>query len=136
MAHRDMLGRINCPYCGEKDGMKITEDKSGNPFGNCDVSCHGQLRVGDKHSYRVSKFYSNYPHIRKCGAPVTVTEESAPVTVTGEKAPVTLTAAQKEMIQGAAASIKAKPSSGAAISVPAKRSFADDLALLLGGAAK
>lgn len=67
MAKGDLLGMITCPHCGLADGMRITEDKNGQPFGFCEAECDGQLRVGGK-SRRVDAFYRKYPHIKKPGA--------------------------------------------------------------------
>lgn len=127
MAWRDLLGRIDCPHCGHPAGMKITEDRAGKPFGNCDVKCHGQLRIGDKDNYRVGLFYARYPHVARCG--------QNPVTVTGEENPVTVTEKKKEIVHGAAAATT-KPHGGqVSVTVPArvaKSSFASALDLLTG----
>jgi len=86
MARGDRLGHINCPYCGYVNGMRITEDKSGNPFGYCEANCSGQLAVkGD--GYRKQKFYELYPHLRKPGdAPPVVAAAAVPVASSGEGA--------------------------------------------------
>lgn len=68
MAKRDMMGRIDCPYCGYKDGMKITEDKSGNPFGYCDAQCAGQISVRSDEQ-RKKLFFAKYPHLKRTDAP-------------------------------------------------------------------
>lgn len=54
------LGRIACPTCGMADGMRITQDKNGEPFGYCDAGCNQQMRIGGS-SYRVGKFVARYP---------------------------------------------------------------------------
>ncbi|MFA7399124.1 MAG: hypothetical protein WCZ98_01455 [Sideroxydans sp.] len=64
MAKGDLLGMIDCPHCGYKQGMRVTEDKNGEPFGFCETECDGQLRVGGK-TRRVEKFYTLHPHLRK-----------------------------------------------------------------------
>lgn len=91
MAHRELLGYINCPVCGYVNGMRITEDKNGNPFGYCEAKCSQQLPVGNGGEDRIYSFYETYPHITKAekhrvkeadkpetesaSLPVTVTEE-------------------------------------------------------------
>lgn len=60
----ELLGYIDCPHCGLEDGMRVTEDKNGEPFGFCEAECDGQLRVGGK-ARRVEKFYQLHPHLRK-----------------------------------------------------------------------
>lgn len=86
MAKGELLGRIDCPCCGTKNGMRVTEDKNAQPFGYCDATCNVQLRLGGT-SYRVEKFYERYPHVRRAGS-VTVPytegegEKEKPVTVT------------------------------------------------------
>lgn len=64
MKEHTILGRIDCPHCGYVDGMRITPDKNGAPFGYCDANCAGQLRVGgDKR--RVDAFYAKYPNVKR-----------------------------------------------------------------------
>lgn len=127
MAHRDLLGRIDCPYCGMVQGAKITEDKSGNPFGNCDLGCYGQLRIGDKSGYRKSAFYKRYPGVKKAGG--------NPVTVTGGKIPVTVTEEKQEAVHGTAAATTEPGGVQVPVPVTAKlkaKTYAESLAELLG----
>lgn len=63
------LGRIDCPTCGTKGGMRFTADRNGDPFGFCDAECGQQMRVGGN-ARRVAAFRSRYPW----SVPVTVTE--------------------------------------------------------------
>ncbi|SHL45283.1 hypothetical protein SAMN05216428_102449 [Nitrosospira sp. Nsp11] len=88
MAKGDLLGKIECPCCGTPGGMRVTEDKNGQPFGYCEATCNVQMRLGGS-GYRVDQFYKKYPGVRRPGAvTVTVTGEGGaqekPVTVTGE----------------------------------------------------
>lgn len=77
MANRDLLGHIDCPTCGHSAGMRIAEDKNGEPFGYCEANCSQQMRIGgDKR--RVAEFFDNHPSIRRPGGAVTVTEKNAP----------------------------------------------------------
>lgn len=78
--NRAVMGLINCPVCGYKDGMVIKPDKNGAPFGNCAANCDAQLRVGGKKS-RVEQFYKLYWHIKRPD------ETLPPVTVTGGAVP-------------------------------------------------
>lgn len=66
MAKGDVLGMIDCPHCGLSKGMRITEDKNGEPFGFCEAECDGQLRVGGK-PRRVEKFFLLHPHLKRKG---------------------------------------------------------------------
>jgi len=68
-------GRIDCPCCGTKYGVRITADKNGHPFGFCDANCGLQLRIGGD-AYRVEQFYKHNPSIAAVmlEKPVTVTE--------------------------------------------------------------
>jgi hypothetical protein len=85
MAKGEVLGFIDCPHCGLKDGMRITEDKNGEPFGFCEAECDGQLRVGGK-ARRVEKFYTKHPHLRrKTGEPPTVKATGGAVPVVSAK---------------------------------------------------
>lgn len=97
MAKGELLGAIDCPMCGYGNGMRITEDKNGEPFGFCEANCDGQLRVGGKKS-RVEQFYKHYPHIRRTGeAPPGNVAAAVPVASSGEGA--TETAAKPEQAQ-------------------------------------
>lgn len=93
MAEKTILGHITCPYCGAAGGMRIMADKNGAPFGFCEASCDGQLRVGGK-ARRVDAFLKLHPHIAQAmqlkpeKPPVTVTETPAPENKP-EKAPAT-----------------------------------------------
>jgi hypothetical protein len=117
---KPVLGMIDCPHCGEVNGMAVKLDKNDEPFGHCE-DCAGQLRVGGKPG-RVRKFCRMYPWAASSAAPqplpasagwaapVTkvdqtekpVTEESAPeipVTVTEPpKAPPKKTAAWTDVL--------------------------------------
>ena len=57
---REILGHIDCPTCGTAKGMRITQDKNGDPFGYCEAECSQQMRIGgDKR--RVKAFAARYP---------------------------------------------------------------------------
>ncbi|MFM7000411.1 MAG: hypothetical protein ACKOXU_05035 [Limnohabitans sp.] len=87
-----IFGHIDCPTCGVANGMRITHDKNGDPFGYCEAECGQQLRIGgDKR--RSNKFLARFPWA--AGSP--------PVTETG-KEPVTVTAPEPTP-----AAAKAKP---------------------------
>lgn len=60
MATREILGHIDCPTCGTANGMRITHDKNGEPFGYCDAECNQQMRIGGD-ARRVKKFLARYP---------------------------------------------------------------------------
>lgn len=62
MANRDFLGRMDCIVCGLADGVKITEDKNGHPFGHCDAKCNEQYRIGSDKD-RVQYFYDEHPDV-------------------------------------------------------------------------
>lgn len=64
MSEKEIKGRITCPYCGAANGMRITADRNGSPFGFCDAHCDGQLRVGGK-AKRVEGFMRLHPVIAK-----------------------------------------------------------------------
>lgn len=72
---KTIYGRIDCPCCKTKDGVRITKDKNGEPFGFCDAKCEVQIRLGGK-AYRVGEFAKAYPEINKAmqGEAVTVTD--------------------------------------------------------------
>lgn len=55
-----VLGRIDCPCCGYAQGMRITKDKNGHPFGFCDAQCRVQMRIGPDPD-RVSAFIRRHP---------------------------------------------------------------------------
>lgn len=59
---KTIYGRIDCPCCKTKDGVRITKDKNGEPFGFCDAKCEVQIRLGGK-AYRVGEFARAYPEI-------------------------------------------------------------------------
>ncbi len=81
-------GRIDCPCCGANNGVRITKDKNGHPFGFCDAKCGLQLRIGGD-DYRVNEFYKRYPKIAADmrGEPVTVSEPATtkPTPINTEK---------------------------------------------------
>ena len=61
---KTVLGRIECPHCGMAEGMRVTLDRSQNPFGFCDGGCGGQLLVGGKNApERRAAFLRRHPHI-------------------------------------------------------------------------
>lgn len=64
---KTILGMIDCPHCGEVNGMAIKHDKNNEPFGHCE-DCAGQLRVGGKPG-RVRKFCRMYPWAASSAAP-------------------------------------------------------------------
>jgi len=66
MKERTILGYIHCPTCGMKDGMRITEDKNGDPFGFCESHCGQQLRIGGDRR-RVRDFFERYPQMQRRG---------------------------------------------------------------------
>lgn len=74
-AKREVLGYLDCPTCGTKDGVRFTLDKNGDPYGYCEGDCSQQWRVGGS-KYRVGKFIERYPWAGK--PPVTVTEKTDP----------------------------------------------------------
>lgn len=57
---KEILGRIDCPYCKLSQGIRVTHDKNGMPFGYCDGGCHGQMKVGGD-AFRVGRFVDQYP---------------------------------------------------------------------------
>lgn len=80
---KKIYGHIDCPLCGYAQGMRVTADKNGKPFGFCEANCDGQLRIGGK-PRREAAFFKKYPHIAEAfgvadTAPKT---EEKPVTVT------------------------------------------------------
>ena len=81
MADDNVIGRINCPVCGKENGVRITPDRNGKPFGFCDMGCDFQMRIGGK-PRRESAFLNLYPKFKAAfgvqSAPVTVTEKTAP----------------------------------------------------------
>jgi len=68
MAKGDLLGHIDCPSCGTAGGMRITEDKNGNPFGYCEADCDQQMRIGGLPD-RVNKFFDRHPNVKRPGQP-------------------------------------------------------------------
>lgn len=74
---RETLGHIDCPCCGTVKGMRITHDKNGEPFGYCEATCSGQLRIGGQ-PHRVAAFLKMHPWAAGKPAPAPV---SAPVPV-------------------------------------------------------
>lgn len=59
-AEKQTLGHIDCPTCGTKNGMRITHDKNGDPFGYSEACCNQQLRIGGDRR-RVAAFVARYP---------------------------------------------------------------------------
>lgn len=95
MKTRDILGQIDCPYCGTAGGMRITPDRNGAPFGYCEANCAGQLRIGGERR-RVDAFYAKYPHVRRpdqAAAPKAAPAPAAPAPApTAAPAPAPTTA--------------------------------------------
>lgn len=86
---KKIYGHINCPHCGHENGMRITADKHGEPFGFCEANCDGQLRIGGK-PRRVAEFFKKHPAIAQAmqQKPVTVTAQDLPApAVTAQPAP-------------------------------------------------
>jgi hypothetical protein len=84
-----VLGRIDCPCCGYKEGMRITRDKNGHPFGFCDANCRVQMRIGPDPD-RVAAFIRRFPW-----AFGGLTEPSKPTTPPPAPAPAPAPAAKK-----------------------------------------
>lgn len=84
---KPVLGMIDCPHCGEKQGMAVKADKNEEPFGHCE-ECAGQLRVGGKPG-RVRKFLRMHPELAAAFRYASV--QADPVTV-GVPAAVPVTA--------------------------------------------
>jgi hypothetical protein len=80
MAKGELLGHIDCPSCGLVKGMRITEDKNGQPFGYCEGDCSQQLRIGGD-ARRVNQFYAKHPHIKRPGTVTHTEEKPAPAPV-------------------------------------------------------
>lgn len=75
----EILGYIDCPTCGTDDGMRITRDKNGHPFGWCEKSCGQQLRVGPD-PRRVRDFFKLYPQLTgRTAEPVKIARAEPPV---------------------------------------------------------
>lgn len=90
---KKVLGHIDCPTCGTAHGMRISEDKNGDPFGYCEVNCGQQLRIGGD-PRRIRDFRARYAWAAKpvpAPAPVTATTTTAPTPLLQEKKPVTVT---------------------------------------------
>jgi len=79
-----VYGYINCPHCGYENGMRITADKSGKPFGYCEANCAGQLRVGGN-PHREKEFFKAHPGIAAAMKGEPEKPEEKPVTVTEKK---------------------------------------------------
>lgn len=84
---KEVLGHIDCPVCGTAQGVRITLDKNGHPFGYCEAECNQQIRIGGN-DRRVAAFIKRYPWAAG-KTPVTVTapapapsKAAKPVTVT------------------------------------------------------
>jgi len=82
---KEILGHINCPHCGYENGMRITVDKSGAPFGYCEADCNGQMRIGGNPG-RVAKFYAKYPNIKRPGAEEHAHQPNEPEKIAPKKA--------------------------------------------------
>lgn len=80
---KEILGRIDCPYCSLSQGVRVTHDKNGHPFGYCDGGCHGQMKIGGD-AFRVARFVERYPWAQPLSAakpasvPVREPEPEAP----------------------------------------------------------
>lgn len=106
---KEILGYIDCPHCGHENGMRITLDKSGAPFGFCEANCNGQMRVGGN-AARVAAFYRKNPHIKQPGA-VTETAPESTSTATGSKnKPSAEVAPVPEIVPAPAKAAPRKPS--------------------------
>ncbi|MES2637413.1 MAG: hypothetical protein V4605_08825 [Pseudomonadota bacterium] len=92
---KKIYGRIDCPCCGFADGMRITADKNGAPFGFCDANCDTQLRIGGSQK-RVREFFQRYPLIEKAFNPVTVTEKNEDILHSVSEAQQTVTVTEKK----------------------------------------
>ncbi len=81
MPQKEALGYITCPTCGTHDGMRITHDKNGDPFGYCEANCGQQMRIGgDKR--RVRDFLARFPQFAPKAEPAAATSaEPVPVPV-------------------------------------------------------
>jgi hypothetical protein len=97
---KPVLGMIDCPHCGEVEGMAVKHDKNMEPFGHCE-ECAGQLRVGGKPA-RVRKFVRRYPWAAAgavAAAPAVTGARVQVAPVTGDPAPdvpVTVTVTEPE----------------------------------------
>lgn len=83
-------GRITCPCCGTENGVRITADKNGHPFGFCDLRCGLQLRIGGDH-FRVSEFNKRHEKIAASmsGSAVSDTQQKTQTTTQKEEKPKT-----------------------------------------------
>lgn len=59
---RAEAGRIDCPVCKTKDGMRVRADRNGEPFLFCDLECGAQIRVGGNRN-RLERFAAAHPAI-------------------------------------------------------------------------
>ena len=87
---KEILGRVDCPFCHLSQGVRVTHDKNGQPFGYCDGGCHGQMKVGGD-AHRVARFVEKYPWAAPLNAakPVSVpVREPEPEAVQPVMAPV------------------------------------------------
>lgn len=107
MADKKVLGHIDCPYCGFVGGMRITEDKNGQPFGYCEADCSGQLRVGGD-ALRVRKFRAKYPHIDR--AMLAAINQDAKLAPADDKPPKVAASAPKRSPLGDALAAMGFPS--------------------------
>lgn len=97
------MGHIDCPTCGTAKGMRITQDKNGDPFGYCEATCSQQMRIGGDKS-RVRRFLERFPW-------------AGEVDQAGPTGPVTNTAKAQAKVQPTE---QAKPKPAQAATVPAE----------------
>lgn len=84
---REVLGHIDCPTCGTAKGMRITQDRNGDPFGYCEANCSQQMRIGGDRT-RVAAFVKRFPWAAGKPAPAPVTGTApAPAPKAPAKAP-------------------------------------------------
>lgn len=118
MANREVLGHIDCPTCGTAKGMRITQDKNGEPFGYCEATCNQQMRIGgDKR--RVALFLKRYPWAAG--------KQAEPVTV-----PVPEAKAEPKPAPAAKPEPKAAPAPAKPALAPAAKKPAHPFGLLIG----
>lgn len=64
MKEKFIFGYIDCPSCKTQKGMRIAEDKNGDPFGYCEARCSQQLKIGGN-KYRVRDFFDAHPEMKR-----------------------------------------------------------------------
>ena len=121
-----VLGRIDCPCCGYAQGMRITKDKNGHPFGFCDAECRVQMRIGPDPD-RVAAFARRFPWAYPGGAEKKPDALGAAVAAGMPPRPAP---AQAAAPAPAAPAIKAKPASAPAPATRQRSSMDEALAFL------